>query len=46
MNYAYRYTQHALHSKYQGALFDSGANGGMAGSDTHVLVVEFWGLPP
>ena len=37
MNYAYRYTQHALHHEYQGALVDSGANGGMAGSDTCIL---------
>ena len=37
MNYAYCYTQHALHHKYQGALIDSGANGGMAGSDTRIL---------
>ena len=37
MNYAYHYTQHALHSEYQGALVDSGANGGMAGSDTRIL---------
>ena len=39
MNYAYRYTQHALHTKYQGALVDSGSNGGMAGSDTHILAM-------
>ena len=37
MNYAYRYTQHALHHEYQGALVDSGANGGIAGSDTCIL---------
>ena len=37
MNYAYRLTQHALHHEYQGALADSGANGGMAGSDTRIL---------
>ena len=37
MNYAYQYTQHAVHTKYQGALVDSGANGGIAGSDTRIL---------
>ena len=37
MNYAYRLTQQALHLEYQGALVDSGANGGMAGSDTRIL---------
>ena len=37
MNYAYRLTQHALHHEYQGVLVDSGANGGMAGSNTHIL---------
>ena len=37
MNYAYLLTQHALHHEYQGALVDSGANGGMAGYDTHIL---------
>ena len=37
MNYAYRLTPQALHLEYQGALVDSGANGGMAGSDTRVL---------
>ena len=37
MNYSYRLTQQALHLEYQGALVDSGANGGMAGSDTRVL---------
>ena len=37
MNYAYCLTQHALHHEYQGALVDSGANGGMAGSDTRIL---------
>ena len=37
MNYAYRLTQQALHLEYQGAIVDSGANGGMAGSDTSVL---------
>ena len=37
MNYSYRLTQQALHLEYQGALVDSGVNGGMAGSDTRVL---------
>ena len=37
MNYAYCLTQHALHHEYQGALVDSGANRGMAGSDTCIL---------
>ena len=37
MNYAYQYTQHVVHTEYQGALVDSGANGGMARSDTHIL---------
>ena len=37
MNYAYRYTQHAVHTEYQGALVDSGANGEMARSDTRIL---------
>ena len=37
MNYAYQYSQHALHSEYQGVLVDSGASGGMAGSDTRIL---------
>ena len=37
MNYAYHLTQHALHHEYKGALVDSGANGGMAGSDTRIL---------
>ena len=37
MNYAYRLTQHGLHHEYQGAIVDSGANGGMAGSDTCIL---------
>ena len=37
IHYAYCYTQHALHHEYQGALVDSGANGGMAGSDTRIL---------
>ena len=39
MNYAYRYTQHALQHEYQGALVDSGANGGMARSDTCILAM-------
>ena len=39
MNYAYHLTQHALHHEYHGALVDSGANGGMAGSDTHILAM-------
>ena len=37
MIYAYHYTQHALHHEYQGALVDSGENGGMAGSDKRIL---------
>ena len=37
MNHAYRYTQHVVNTEYQGALVDSGANGGMTGSDTHVI---------
>ena len=37
MNCAYHYTQHALQHEYQGALVDSGANGGMAGSNTRIL---------
>ena len=37
MNYAYRYTQHALRSEYHCALVDSGANDVMAGSDTRIL---------
>ena len=37
MHYTHRFTQHAAHSKYNGALMDSGANGDMAGSDTRVL---------
>ena len=37
MNYAYHLTRQALHLEYQGALVDSGANGGMAGSDSRVL---------
>ena len=37
MNYAYQYTQHVVHTEYQGALVDSGANGGMGGSDMRVL---------
>ena len=37
MHYAYCYTQHALHHEYQGALVDSGTNGGMARSDIHIL---------
>ena len=37
MNYAYQYTQHVVHTEYQGALVDSGANGGMAGSNTCIL---------
>ena len=36
MKYAYWYTQHVVHTEYQGALVDSGANGGMAGSDMMV----------
>ena len=39
MNYAYCYTQHALHHEYQGALVDSGTNGGMAGSNTCILAM-------
>ena len=37
MNYVYRYTQHVVHTEYQGALVDSGANGGMARSDTCII---------
>ena len=37
MHYTHWFTQHAAHSKYNGALMDSGANGDMAGSDTRVL---------
>ena len=37
MHYTHRFTQHAAQSEYNGALMDSGANGGMAGSDTRVL---------
>ena len=37
MKYSYRLTQQAFHLEYQGALVDSGAKDGMAGSDTRVL---------
>ena len=37
MHYTHCFTKHAAHSEYNGALMDSGANGGMAGSDTRVL---------
>ena len=37
MNYAYQYTQHVVHTEYQGALVDSGADGGIAGSNMCIL---------
>ena len=39
INFVYHFTQHKSTCMHQGALVDSGANGGMAGSDTQVLAV-------
>ena len=39
INSVYRFTQHEATHVHQGALVDSGANGGMAGSDTRVFAV-------